>query len=215
MAFLIGGTACLIPQLGREFMPELEEGNLWLRGIGELNMSLEHSVELARQARAIIAGYPEVESIVTQSGRPDDGTDTEGYYSGEYFVPLRHQEDWPKLVPATGWRRWVYGPLRARTKQELVAAMNAELESKIPGVMWNFSQNIRDNVLEALSGVKGDNSLKIFGPDLNAARAPGHQGQEHPPGHPGHRQRGDLPHPRDVAPGVPPRSGEVPEVGRD
>ena len=105
----MGGTACLIPQLGREFMPELEEGNLWLRGIGPLNMSLDHQVAIAKQARAIIARYPEVESIVTQSGRPDDGTDTEGYYSGEYFVPLRPQKDWPKLMPQTGWRRWVYG----------------------------------------------------------------------------------------------------------
>ena len=132
MAFLIGGTACLIPQLGREFMPELEEGNLWLRGIGELNMNLDHSVAIAKQARAIMARYPEVESIITQSGRPDDGTDTEGYYSGEYFVPLRHQEDWPKVVDATGWRRWVFGPKRARTKRELVAAMNADLERDIP-----------------------------------------------------------------------------------
>ncbi len=167
MAFLIGGTFCLIPQLGREFMPELEEGNLWLRGIGELNMNLEHQVEIAKQARAIMAGYPEVESIITQSGRPDDGTDTEGYYSGEYFVPLRHQEDWPKVVPATGWRRWIFGPMRARTKRELVDAMNADLERDLPGVTWNFSQNIRDNVLEAMSGVKGDNSLKIFGPDID------------------------------------------------
>jgi cobalt-zinc-cadmium resistance protein CzcA len=167
LAFLIAGTACLVPQLGREFMPELEEGNLWLRGIGELNMSLEHSVRIAKQARAIIATFPEVESIITQSGRPDDGTDTEGFYSGEYFVPLRRQENWPKLMPATGWRRWLFGPTRARTKRELVAAMNAELERVIPGVMWNFSQNIRDNVLEALSGIKGDNSLKIFGPDID------------------------------------------------
>jgi cobalt-zinc-cadmium resistance protein CzcA len=167
MAFLIGGTACLIPQLGREFMPELEEGNLWLRGIGPLNMNLDHQVAIARKARAIIATYPEVESIVTQSGRPDDGTDTEGYYSGEYFVPLRRQADWPRLVDATGWRRWIWGAKRARTKKELVAAMNAELEDNIPGIMWNFSQNIRDNVLEALSGIKGDNSLKIFGPDLD------------------------------------------------
>ncbi len=167
LAFLIGGTACLIPQLGREFMPELEEGNLWLRGIGPLNMNLEHQVTIARKARAILAQFPEVESIVTQSGRPDDGTDTEGYYSGEYFVPLRRQGDWPKLVDSTGWRRWVWGAKRARTKKELVAAMNAELESKIPGITWNFSQSIRDNVMEALSGVKGDNSLKIFGPDLD------------------------------------------------
>ncbi len=167
MAFLIGGTACLIPQLGREFMPELEEGNLWLRGIGALNMNLDHQAAIAKQARTIMAKYPEVESIVTQSGRPDDGTDTEGFYSGEYFVPLRAQKDWPKLVPATGWRRWVWGSLRARTKREIVNAMNAELEREIPGVTWNFSQNIRDNVLEALSGVKGDNSLKIFGPDID------------------------------------------------
>ncbi len=167
MAFLIGGTACLIPQIGREFMPELEEGNLWLRAIGPLNMNLEHQVKIARQARAIIAKYPEVDSIITQSGRPDDGTDTEGFYSGEYFVPLRHQDDWPKLMPQTGWKRWVWGQTRPRTKKELVAAMNADLERALPGITWNFSQNIRDNVLEALSGVKGDNAVKIFGPDLD------------------------------------------------
>src|SRR5262249_1435471 len=167
MAILIGGTFCLIPQIGREFMPELEEGNLWLRGIGELNMSLEHSVGIAKQARTIIAGYPEVESIITQSGRPDDGTGTAGFYSGEYFVPLRRQEDWPKVVEATGWRRWIFGETRARTKRELVDAMSADLERNIPGVTWNFSQNIRDNVLEAMSGVKGDNSLKIFGPNID------------------------------------------------
>jgi cobalt-zinc-cadmium resistance protein CzcA len=148
-------------------MPELEEGNLWLRGIGPLYMNLDHQVSIAKQARAIIAKYPEVESIVTQSGRPDDGTDTEGFYSGEYFVPLRAQKDWPKLMPATGWRRWIWGPTRARSKREIVDAMNADLERRIPGIMWNFSQNIRDNVLEALSGVKGDNSLKIFGPDID------------------------------------------------
>ncbi|MBV8556486.1 MAG: efflux RND transporter permease subunit, partial [Planctomycetaceae bacterium] len=167
MLFIIGGTFCLIPQLGREFMPELEEGNLWLRAIGPLNMNLEHQVALAKQARAILASYPEVESIVTQSGRPDDGTDTEGFYSGEYFVPLRPQKDWPKLAPATGWRRWLWGPARARTKREIINAMSADLEREIPGVSWNFSQNIRDNVMEALSGIKGNNSLKIFGPDID------------------------------------------------
>jgi cobalt-zinc-cadmium resistance protein CzcA len=167
MAFLIGGTACLIPQLGREFMPELEEGNLWLRGIGPLNMSLNHQVSVAKEARAILATYPEVESIVTQSGRPDDGTDTEGYYSSEYFVPLRPERDWPKLADATGWRKWIFGAKRARTKKEIVTAMNADLERLIPGIAWNFSQNIRDNVLEALSGIKGDNSLKVFGPDID------------------------------------------------
>jgi cobalt-zinc-cadmium resistance protein CzcA len=167
MGSLIGITAWLIPSLGREFMPELEEGNLWIRCTGPLNQTLERNVEIAKQARAIMASFPEVESIVAQSGRPDDGTDTEGYEGTEYFVPLRPEKDWPKLVEQTGWRRWLWGPARARTKEEIVKEMNAELERKIPGVVWNFSQNIRDNVMEALSGIKGDNSLKIFGPDLD------------------------------------------------
>jgi cobalt-zinc-cadmium resistance protein CzcA len=168
MTVLLLGTACILPYIGQEFMPELEEGNLWIRSTGPLNQTLERNVEIARQARAIMASYPEVESIVTQSGRPDDGTDTEGYENSEYFVPLRPRQDWPALVEQTGGlKRWLYGPKRPRTKEEFVDAMNAELERKIPGVVWNFSQNIRDNVMEALSGVKGDNSVKIFGPDLD------------------------------------------------
>jgi cobalt-zinc-cadmium resistance protein CzcA len=164
---LIVGTTCLVPYLGHEFMPELEEGNLWIRGTAPLNITLERQVELSKQARALMATYPEVESIVAQLGRPDDGTDTGGFFNSEYFVPLRREKDWPHLVEQTGWRRWLFGGTRARTKGEIVGAMNAELERKLPGVSWNFSQNIRDNVLEALSGIKGDNSLKIFGPDLN------------------------------------------------
>jgi cobalt-zinc-cadmium resistance protein CzcA len=166
MGSLILGTGCLLLFLGHEFMPELEEGNLWIRGTAPLNTTLERQVEISKQARAIMATYPEVESIVAQLGRPDDGTDTGGFFNSEYFVPLRTEKDWPRTVERTGWRR-VFGSHRTRTKQELVKAMNAELERKIPGVSWNFSQNIRDNVMEALSGVKGDNSLKIFGPDLD------------------------------------------------
>jgi cobalt-zinc-cadmium resistance protein CzcA len=166
MGSLIVGTAFLVPHLGREFMPELEEGNLWIRGTLPLNVTLERQVEVSRQARAIMARYPEVESIVAQLGRPDDGTDTAGFYNSEYFVPLRPQKDWPKVVERAGLGR-LFGAKRARTKQELVSEMNAELERKIPGVLWNFSQNIRDNVMEALSGIKGDNSVKIIGPDLD------------------------------------------------
>jgi cobalt-zinc-cadmium resistance protein CzcA len=170
------GTACMIPLLGHEFMPELEEGNLWIRGTAPLNITLDRQAELSRQARAIMATYPAVESIVAQLGRPDDGTDTGGFFNSEYFLPLRPQKDWPSLVARRDWRRWLFGSARPRSKEELVTAMNAELERKLPGVIWNFSQNIRDNVMEALSGVKGDNSLKIFGPDLDqletlAARA--------------------------------------------
>jgi cobalt-zinc-cadmium resistance protein CzcA len=167
MCSLIAGTACLLPHLGREFMPELEEGNLWIRGTAPLNITLERQVELSKQARAIMASYPEVDSIVAQLGRPDDGTDPAGFYNSEYFVPLRPEKDWPRLVPQSGWRSWLWGSMRPRTKPEIIEAMNAELEQKIPGVIWNFSQNIRDNVMEALSGVKGDNSIKIFGPDLD------------------------------------------------
>jgi cobalt-zinc-cadmium resistance protein CzcA len=166
-AVLILGTASIVPLLGQEFMPELEEGNLWIRGTAPLNITLERQVELSRQARAIMASYPEVESIVAQLGRPDDGTDTGGFFNSEYFVPMRPEKDWPRLFEQSGWRRWVFGARRTRTKQEIVAAMNSELERRLPGVVWNFSQNIRDNVMEALSGVKGDNSLKIFGPDID------------------------------------------------
>jgi cobalt-zinc-cadmium resistance protein CzcA len=154
--------------LGTEFMPELEEGNIWIRATAPLNQTLERNVEVARQARAIIASYPEVQAIVSQSGRPDDGTDTAGNENTEYFVPLRPRKEWPGVVEHTSrLKRWVYGPKRPRTKEELVSEMNVELERKIPGVVWNFSQNIRDNVMEALSGVKGDNSVKIIGPDLD------------------------------------------------
>ncbi len=168
LSLLIGGTACLIPFLGREFMPELEEGNLWIRCTAELNQTLERNVENARVARKIIASYPEVELIVSQSGRPDDGTDTAGFYNTEYFVPLRSHKDWPLVVNNKGWwKSHIYGQKRARSKGELIDAMNKELEAKLPGAVWNFSQNIRDNVMEALYGVKGDNAVKIFGPDID------------------------------------------------
>jgi cobalt-zinc-cadmium resistance protein CzcA len=154
--------------LGTEFMPELEEGNIWIRATAPLNQTLERNVAIAKQARAIMAAYPEVESIVSQSGRPDDGTDTAGYENTEFFVPLRPRKAWPAVVEQTSrLKRWIYGEKRPRSKEELVREMNAELERKIPGVVWNFSQNIRDNVMEALSGIKGDNSVKIVGPDLD------------------------------------------------
>jgi cobalt-zinc-cadmium resistance protein CzcA len=167
MGTLLLGTICMLPQLGREFMPALEEGNIWIRGTAPLNTSLERHTQISKEARSIIATYPEVESIVNQLGRPDDATDTDGYYNSEYFVPLRPERDWPRLARNSSWKSWIFGPTRPRTKEELVAAMNADLESRLPGIAWNFSQNIRDNVMEALSGIKGDNSVKIVGPDLD------------------------------------------------
>ncbi len=103
---------------------------------------------------------------MAQIGRPDDGTDPTGFYNVEFFVPLKPQREWPALMPQGGWMSYIR-PNRARTKPELVREMRDELNQKITGVDWNFSQNIRDNVMESLSGVKGDNSVKIIGPDLD------------------------------------------------
>ncbi len=167
LVILFGTAAYAVPNLGREFMPELEEGNLWIRGTFPLNASLERVSVDAAEARRIIASYPEIESVVPQIGRPDDGTDPTGFYNVEIFVPLRPQKDWPHVAEQTGWRRRLHGTTRTRAKEELVREMNDELNRRLPGVDWNFSQNIRDNVMEALSGVKGDNSVKIFGPDLD------------------------------------------------
>src|SRR5262249_31746757 len=109
MGAIILGTGCLTPFLGNEFMPELEEGNLYIRCTAPLNQTLERNVEIARQARAIMASYPEVECIVSQSGRPDDGTDTAGFFNTEYFVPVRRQKDWPALVDESStWKRWLW-----------------------------------------------------------------------------------------------------------
>jgi heavy metal efflux system protein len=156
----------LVALPGREFMPELEEGNLWIRGTFPLNISLDRVSADGAKARAIIRSFPEVELVVPQVGRPDDGTDPTGFYNFEIMVPLLPQEKWPAVKEQKGWRSRLFGGKRARTKEELTKEMGDELSAKIPGVDWNFSQNIRDNVMEALSGVKGDNSVKIFGPDL-------------------------------------------------
>jgi cobalt-zinc-cadmium resistance protein CzcA len=166
MGSLFLATACLTPFVGREFMPELEEGNLWIRGDFPVNISLDETSAKARTARWIMKKYPEVDTIVTQLGRPDDGTDTDGFYNIEFFVNLKPQKDWPAVKPRKGLAR-LFGARRPRDKAELVADMDAELTGGLIGVDWNFSQNIRDNVMESLSGIKGDNSVKIVGPDLD------------------------------------------------
>jgi cobalt-zinc-cadmium resistance protein CzcA len=175
--FLILGaiTVAALTFLGKEFMPELEEGNLYVRGTFPVNISLEAVADRATTARAIIRKYPEVAVVASQVGRPDDGTDPSGFYNAEFSIPLREESEWPAVVERTGWRGWLArnGPSwliaakRPRTKPELTKAMNDDLDRLIPGVDWNFSQYIRDNVTESLSGVKGDNSVKIIGPDLD------------------------------------------------
>jgi cobalt-zinc-cadmium resistance protein CzcA len=153
----------LVPlrKMGREFMPELEEGNLWIRAIFPVHVSLDAVVDPLEKVRRIMGSpeYPEVRQVVVQAGRPDDGTDPGGFNNIEFFVPLRAERDWPVVTRPNGRRK-------RRTRQEIVEDMGSELKAKLPGIEWSFSQYIRDNVMEAISGVKGDNSVKIYGPDL-------------------------------------------------
>ena len=165
VGLLFAGTIVAVRFLGQEFMPELEEGNLWIRGEFPLSVSLEETVQKVKIARSVMEKYDEVELVVTQHGRPDDGTDANGFYNAEFFVPLKPAKDWPAAKKQTGWASWLHDR-RPRTKNELIAEMSDDLSRAVVGVDWNFSQNIRDNVMEALSGVKGDNSVKIFGPEL-------------------------------------------------
>jgi cobalt-zinc-cadmium resistance protein CzcA len=163
MGFLLTITAAVpFMRMGREFMPELDEGNLWIRAIFPVHVSLDSTVEPVSRIRHIMGSteYPEVEKVIVQAGRPDDGTDPGGFNNVEFFVPLRPEREWPVVQRPNGERK-------RRSRQEIIADLSAELAEKLPGVEWSFSQYIRDNVMEAISGVKGDNSVKIYGPDLN------------------------------------------------
>jgi cobalt-zinc-cadmium resistance protein CzcA len=166
MTALLALTAGMIPSIGQEFMPQLEEGNFWITATFPLNVSMDRVADVMSRARVLFTCYPEIEVLVPAIGRPDDGTDPTGYYRVEIFAPLKPMKEWPKVVEVTGWRRLLYGDRRQRTKEELTITMNKELRDTFPGIDWNFSQYIRDNVTEALAGVKGDNAVKIFGPDL-------------------------------------------------
>ena len=153
---VVAATAAVVPLLGREFLPELEEGNIWIAGTFPLKTSLDEVCAGVRIVRRIVQRYPECEQMISEVGRPDDGTDPSGFYGTESYVPLKPHDQWP--IPP--------GQTRPRTKEELVAALNREISETLVAVDWNFSQNIRNNVNETLSGVRGDNSVKIIGPDL-------------------------------------------------
>jgi cobalt-zinc-cadmium resistance protein CzcA len=141
--------------LGLEFLPHLEEGNFWIRADMPPSVSLEASNGYVNQMRAVIMRYPEVETVVSQHGRPDDGTDATGFFNAEFFVPLKPSSQWPPGVE----------------KAKLTKQLNDALTNRFPGVDFNFSQNIEDNVEEAASGVKGENSVKLFGGDLATLQA--------------------------------------------
>jgi heavy metal efflux system protein len=143
-------TYSLTPLMGGEFMPKLEEGNLWIRATLPQDVSFESASQLADQIRKTLRTFPEVTHVVSQTGRPDDGTDVTTFNNIEFFTQLR---------PMREWRREL-------SKAELIREMEKKL-TQFPGIVFNFSQNIQDNVEEAMSGVKGENSLKLFGDDLD------------------------------------------------
>jgi heavy metal efflux system protein len=146
--------------IGSEFLPHLDEGSIWVRGTLAPSAGPTESLRIMNEARVKLAAFPEVTAVVSQTGRPDDGTDTTGFFNTEYFVDLKPKDEW----------RHVF----RQNKEELIAAMDRELE-KIPGVLWNFSQPISDNVEEAVSGVKGELAVKIYGDDLKTLEAKGDQ----------------------------------------
>src|SRR5690349_11632761 len=149
---LILMTVVAIRLLGLEFLPKLEEGNLWIRATLPPTISLQEGNTYVNEMRKLIASLPEVESVVSQHGRPDDGTDAAGFFNAEFFAPLKPAKQWP----------------RNEDKDDLTAKLLAQLQEKFPGVEFNFSQYLQDNVSEAVSGVKGENSIKLFGNDLQA-----------------------------------------------
>ena len=138
-------------RLGTEFLPKLEEGNMWIRATMPPTISLEAGMDTVAKIRNVIRSYPPVLTVTSEQGRGEEGTDPDGSFLAEFFVPLKPQKDWPSGL----------------TKEKLVNDLNARLNREFVGVDFNFSQYIQDNIEEAVSGVKGENSIKIFGRDLN------------------------------------------------
>jgi len=153
---LVGNFVAFSGIIGSEFLPHLDEGALWVRGTLAPSAGPDEGIRVANQARIILCSFPEVPQCTSQVGRPDDGTDTTGFFNTEYFVDLK---------PKDKWR-----PIFHEDKDELIAAMRRELD-KIPGVVWGFSQPIEDNMEEAVSGVKGELATKVYGDDLKTLEA--------------------------------------------
>jgi cobalt-zinc-cadmium resistance protein CzcA len=149
-AFLVL-TGILTTQLGSEFLPALEEGNFWIRASLPPSMTLDAGTEATHKMREILMRHPEVLTAVSQHGRPDNGSDPSPFSNVEIFAPLKSFDEWPSGM----------------TKEKLTAQLQKELQDALPSVVFNFSQNIQDNIEEAISGVKGANSVKIIGPNLN------------------------------------------------
>ena len=148
---VVGNYLAFGGAIGSEFLPHLDEGALWVRGTLAPSTGPDEGIRVANQARIILCSFPEVPQCTSQTGRPDDGTDTTGFFNTEFFVDLKPKEDWR--------------PVFHQNKDELIAAVQRELD-KIPGAVWGFSQPIEDNMEEAVSGVKGALATKVFGDDL-------------------------------------------------
>jgi len=161
-ALALGGSICLAMSgaIGSEFLPHLDEGAIWVRGTLAPSTGPTEGIRIANQARVVLASFPEVTIATSQVGRPDDGLDTTGFFNTEYCVALKPRDQWR--------------PVFHQEKEELITAMNHELR-KIPGVIWNFSQPIQDNMEEAVSGVKGQLATKIYGDDLKVLEAKGEE----------------------------------------
>ena len=154
----VSGYLTLSGVIGSEFLPHLDEGAIWARATLAPSTGPTEGARVMDQARRLLASFPEVTQVISQVGRPDDGTDTTGFFNTEYFVDLKPKDQWR--------------PVFQQNKEQLVAAMDRELEN-IPGALWNFSQPIADNMEEAVSGVKGQLAIKIYGDDLKTLEATG------------------------------------------
>ncbi len=157
-ALAVSGYLTLSGVIGSEFLPHLDEGAIWARATLAPSTGPTEGARVMHQARLVLGSFPEVIQVVSQVGRPDDGTDTTGFFNTEYFVDLKPKDQWRSVFH--------------QNKEQLVAAMDRELE-KIPGVLWNFSQPIADNMEEAVSGVKGQLAIKIYGDDLKTLEVTG------------------------------------------
>jgi heavy metal efflux system protein len=162
ITIVMAGGLAQFPRLGGEFLPKLEEGNIWARATLPLSTSLSHANEVARRAREIFRSFPEVTNVISQTGRPDDGTDATGFFNVEFNVDLKPQDQW-----RTGL-----------TKDKLTEQIDAKLRREFPEASFGYSQYIEDNIEEALSGVKGVNAIKVYGPDLSVDERVANQARE-------------------------------------
>jgi heavy metal efflux system protein len=158
-ALLLAGSLLLVPGIGAEFMPHLDEGALWIRATMPYSISFEEAAKISPQVRAVLRSFPEVTAVSSELGRPDDGTDPTGFFNDEFFVGLKPYGEW------TG---------RYRTKPDLIKAIDDKLQA-FPGITFNYTQPAEDAVDEAETGLKSSLAVKLFGPDLNVLEAKGQE----------------------------------------